>query len=261
MEPFGVEFERPAQPDCPDCECCSADLCALGRDRHLRCAGRTAQALRANVEHCPCSAATTPETAAWRVDQVFATRRARERPVPADVEAYLRALDRGEVWAGGDIARAPWENEGLTSTVEGRPVITDLGRTYLAARTDVWSVTPVRVVGVDKARRVVRVEVPAWRVGEPVTVLLSQIVGDLGVSADALPRWVSAEANCEAPDARRLVLTRFRPRVDDGTAVTRVGAVVPDRLVHTRFQDPPRLPAGTGPFASFLDQSDDGDVL
>ncbi|WP_225846955.1 hypothetical protein [Streptomyces sp. HPF1205] len=92
-----------------------------------------------------------------------------------------------------------------------RPEITELGRTYLAARDEVRAATAVRVACVDTSTRTVLVEVSAWRPNEPVTVLLDQVVADTGVPADELTgRWLAADANCRARSADALILTGFR---------------------------------------------------
>jgi hypothetical protein len=92
------------------------------------------------------------------------------------------------------------------------PAITALGRTYLAAVEDNRAPTRVRVVEVDSQTRTARVEVPAWRTDETVTVLADQITSDCGLALDSLAgQWLEAEANAGAEDADRLVLVGFRP--------------------------------------------------
>ncbi|MBA0053493.1 hypothetical protein E0L36_22215 [Streptomyces sp. AJS327] len=208
-EPFGPEYVRPPQKDCPDCACCTVDLCERGRTSLLECVGLTAAEHKDTVYGCPCSAATTRHTAAWRAGQVRVTRLARELPIGLEAEALLSALASGQDIDASDLF-AQLKVRGLaTLTVDLRPVITDLGRTYLAARDDDRATAGVRVVDVDKKARTARVEVAAWRPEEPVTVLLDQVTSDTGRSADELPEWLAAEANCHAPDADRLVLTGF----------------------------------------------------
>ncbi|WP_424639861.1 hypothetical protein [Embleya sp. AB8] len=230
--------------------------------------GSTPPEHQETVRSCPCSAAETPHTAAWRLARLVTTLRARERPLAVDVESYLRHVADGREWVGGDVSGVPWENLGLVTFVDGRPALTDLGRLYLSARTDIRVVTPVRVLDVDPRTRTARVEVPGWRAGETVTVLLDQLMGDLDTAAEELPRWVAAEANCAAPDADALLLTRFRPHTsgstvapgteqDDGTAVTRVEMLAHEWRIAPRLQDPPPLPV---PVPFLLDESD-GDVL
>ena len=209
-EPFGPEYVRPAQPDCPRCGCCTAALCERGRNSILRCNGHVDDEHRKTVGACPCSAETTKHTAAWRMAQVRVTRMARELPVVPEAEALLRALAKGP--AEDSEGQFPQlQLRGLGQLVHGLPAITPLGHTYLATRDDVRGDVPVLVVDVDKKARTARVEVAAWRPDEQVTVLLDQLVSDTGLDVDSLPnRWLEAEANCHADHADQLVLTGFR---------------------------------------------------
>ncbi|MFD3608973.1 hypothetical protein ACFWXA_13030 [Streptomyces atroolivaceus] len=211
-EPFGPEYVRPAQPDCPRCGCCTAVLCEKGRSSLLRCQGHVDDKHRETVYGCPCSAETTKHTASWRMAQVRVTRMARELPILPEAEAMLRALAAGSTTADEEGVFPQLKLRGLGQLVHGLPGITPLGHTYLAAREDVRAATAVRVVDVDKKARTARVEVAAWRPDEPVTVLLDQIISDSGLDVDSLPdRWLTAEANCHAEHADRLVLTGFQP--------------------------------------------------
>uniref|UniRef100_UPI003F49B3D6 hypothetical protein n=1 Tax=Nonomuraea sp. CA-251285 TaxID=3240002 RepID=UPI003F49B3D6 len=56
-EPFGPIYERPANPDCPDCDCCTAVLCERGRSSLWGCllADNTDPELRKRLAECPCS--------------------------------------------------------------------------------------------------------------------------------------------------------------------------------------------------------------
>ncbi|MFJ2206030.1 hypothetical protein [Streptomyces microflavus] len=223
-ELFGPEYVRPVQRDCPRCTCCTAVLCERGRDRTRRCYGLTSEETRGAVEFCPCSAESTPHTAAWRMAQVRATRQARELPLADDVEELLRAIAAGARVDDPDELFPQLKLRGLGQLIHGLPAITPLGRTYLAARDEVRAMTGVRVVDVDMTARTVQVEVPAWRPDETVTVLLDQVLVDTGFPDDMLTgRWFEAEANYEVADADRLVLTSFRatgaptPVTADGT--------------------------------------------
>lgn len=211
-EPFGPEYARPAQPDCPRCSCCTAALCERGQASTLRCYGHVDDEHRFTVASCPCSAETTRHTAAWRMAQVRAIRLARELPLRPEVEELLRALAKGaeaEVEDPDELV-PQLTVRGLAERVEGEPEITALGRTYLAARDEERATTVVRVMDVDKKVGTVRVEVPAWRSDEPVTVLVDQVISDTGLDIDALPnRWLEAEANCLAVTVDALVLTGF----------------------------------------------------
>lgn len=208
-----VEDVWPAQDDCPDCDCCTAPLCQRGRNSVLECAGHTRVDLREVVFGCPCSAATTARTAAWRAKQVQVTRLARELPLEADAEAWLRAVLEGTDMVDDDRALfAQLRVRGL-AYYDGNDcaVVTALGRTYLRALDDHRADTVVHVLDVDEKAHTARVEVAAWRPDDPVTVLLDQITGDTGLDVETLPgRWLEAEANCHAEDPDHLVLTEFR---------------------------------------------------
>ncbi|WP_434593470.1 hypothetical protein [Streptomyces sp. A5-4] len=210
-ESFGPEYVRPAQPDCSRCGCCTAALCEKGRNSLLRCSGHTSDETRPMVLECPCSGESTKHTASWRMAQVRVTRLASELPIVAEAEALLRALAGGSTSEDAEGVFPQLQLRGLARLVSGIPAISPLGFTYLAARDDVRAGAVVRVVDIDKVARTARVEVVAWRPDEPVTVLLDQIVSDSGLDVDSLPgRWLSAEANCHADTADRLVLTGFR---------------------------------------------------
>ncbi|WP_284576650.1 hypothetical protein [Streptomyces sp. 2P-4] len=176
--------------------------------------GLTPEEHRETVHGCPCSAESTRGTAAWRIAQVRATRLARELPLTGDVEALLRSMAAGARVEDPDGLFPQLKVRGLGQLVHGMPAITPLGHTYLAGRDDVRSVTGVRVVDVDMQTRTARVEVPAWRPDETVTVLLDQVLSDTRFPPDLVAgRWFEAEANYEAPSAERLVLTYFRAAV------------------------------------------------
>jgi hypothetical protein len=77
-EPFGPIYEPPDPSDCPDCPCCTRQLCEQGREHAFRCVGLLAfrsPDLVKRVAACPCSAATTPGTAAHRAAQARAAKR------------------------------------------------------------------------------------------------------------------------------------------------------------------------------------------
>jgi hypothetical protein len=135
-----------------------------------------------------------------------------ELPVSAPAERLLRSLTGRQVphEVGEDFPEL--KLRGLAQLVHGMPAITALGRTYLAAVEDNRAPTRVRVVEVDSQTRTARVEVPAWRTDETVTVLADQITSDCGLALDSLAgQWLEAEANAGAEDADRLVLVGFRP--------------------------------------------------
>ncbi|MCX5326361.1 hypothetical protein [Streptomyces sp. NBC_00120] len=210
-ESFGPEYVRPRQEDCSRCGCCTADLCERGQSSVMRCVAFTPAEHRETVLDCPCSAETTKHTAAWRAAQVRATRLARELPIDADAEKLLRHLaDGGDASDDGTVFTQLMVR-GLARLIDERPAVSELGRTYLAARDEERAPAAVHVVDVDTRSRTARVEVGEWRADEPVTVLLDQLTSDTGLDAATLPdQWLAAEANCRAADADRLVLTGFR---------------------------------------------------
>ena len=220
IEPFGPEYVRPAQPDCPNCRCCTAALCERGRASVHRCSGFTSAELIETVYGCPCSSATTPGTHAWRADRVRVTRYATEHPLPPDVEVMLRTLaEGGNVEDPQTLARLRVIGF-AAETDEGAQSVTESGRLYLAARSDQRFVTPVEVLSVDVKARTASVGVVCWRGAEPVTVLLDQLTAHTGLSAEELPgTWLEAEANCGAAKADDVVLTRISiaPPLPDST--------------------------------------------
>ena len=56
-EPFGPIYERPDNPPCPHCDCCTAVLCEQGRPNVLGCllANDSDPDLRKRLAVCPCS--------------------------------------------------------------------------------------------------------------------------------------------------------------------------------------------------------------
>lgn len=209
----------------------------------MQCLTFTAQEYRETVRDCPCSAESTPHTAAWRASRILVTRLAREKPLLVPAEELLRGLARGERTEGREVGfLSVLRAHNLVTLVGGAPVITPLGRTYLAARDDVRTVTSVRVLDVDRAASTARIDVPAWG-PDPVTVMAYQVAGDVGVGVAELPGLeLLAEANCGAPDVDALVLTRFRDLVVGGPVEpwTRVAVCQPV----TASAPPPFLLAG-----------------
>ncbi|MEU5426914.1 hypothetical protein AB0H73_15100 [Streptomyces olivoreticuli] len=131
-EPFGPEYLRPVGLPCPDCECCTAPLCERGRRSPIgSCTAFTTDEAQDTVRDCPCSAETTPGTAAYTLAQNRARRHAHERPLPDEAEALLRAL------AGGyphDEEARRLEAWRYVARVSGSLVLTDAGLAYLTAR-------------------------------------------------------------------------------------------------------------------------------
>lgn len=208
---FGPEYVRPAQRECPRCGCCSEDLCAKGRNSVRRCEGHTAEGARVVVAACPCSSEWTKHTAAWRTAQVRVTRLARELPVVEEALTLLRSLAQGAHAEDPSDMFSQLRIRSLAQLVSGMAAITPQGHTYLAALDDVRVTVSVLVLDVDIHTRTARVEVTAWKPGQPVTVQLDQITGDTVMRPDLLPgRLLEAEANVEAEHVDRLVLTHFR---------------------------------------------------
>ncbi|MGW6456317.1 hypothetical protein ACWF94_10385 [Streptomyces sp. NPDC055078] len=208
-EPFGPEYVRPAQVECPRCSCCSTDLCERGRYSVLRCYGHTSDETQELVRACPCSAETTRHTTSWRAAQVRVTRMARQLPLPPGAEALLRALAAGQV-VSNPTEVSQLKLRALAQVLDARPAITDLGRTYLRARDGVWEPATVRVLDIDVSTRTVLVECGAWKPGVAVTVLLDQILSESGVAVGSVPGWLSADANVQAEDADQMVMVGVR---------------------------------------------------
>lgn len=229
------------QANCPTCSCCTADLCALGRLSVVECRGLTAPDLVEAVYGCPCSAPTTPGTHAWRAERVRVTRLATETPAPPDLEVKLNDLAAtGEVTEGDETALARLRVAGLTTVDDaGTHTVTDSGRLYLTARREHRVMTPIEVRSVDTVARTAAVVVIGWRLTEPVTVLMDQLIAEIGPDVERLPgTFLGAEANCAAASADDIVLTKIRtaPSLPAGwvagdetleLAVCRPGAYVP----------------------------------
>ncbi|MDN3056915.1 hypothetical protein PH213_20640 [Streptomyces sp. SRF1] len=210
IEPFGPQYARPAAQDCPDCPCCTAQLCERGRTSVTRCCGLTDPERRDIVYACPCSAATTRGTHAWRAERIRVTRYATEHPLPPEVGVMLRALADGEP-ADDAQALARLRVAGFAAETDWGHVVTELGYLYLATRYDHRYTTPVEVLSVDTQARSAAVIVVGWRFQTPVTVLLDQLIAHTGLCAEELPgTWLEAEANCLAEHADDVVLTRIR---------------------------------------------------
>ncbi|MBT2453326.1 hypothetical protein [Streptomyces sp. ISL-86] len=208
-EPFGPEYVRPAQPDCPRCGCCTANLCAKGATSVLECFGLTSEDARATVQGCPCSSEETRGTAAWRAGKLRVTMHATaDCPLAVDVEAALRAVAAGEDVTEHAEQITPLSLRRYVGFEDSRPVITELGATYLAARDEPRFTTPVEVEKVDAVAKTARVIVVGWSLSDPVTVLLDQLIGATGLKAEELPgRFLEANANCYTKHADDVVLT------------------------------------------------------
>lgn len=66
-EPFGPIYERPANPPCPDCDCCTAVLCEQGRSNVSGCllAGDPDPGLRERLAECPCTTGPDSFNGEW----------------------------------------------------------------------------------------------------------------------------------------------------------------------------------------------------
>ncbi|MGO4425589.1 hypothetical protein AB4Z54_44585, partial [Streptomyces sp. MCAF7] len=210
IDPLGPDYVRPAQRDCPNCRCCTEQLCERGRTSVMQCHGLTPDEHRQTVYRCPCSSPTTRGTHAWRAERIRVTRYATEHPLPPDVEVTLRTLaDGGTVEDTQPLARLRAAGFALETETAGH-VVTEVGRLYLAVRGDHRFVTPVEVLTVDPQARTASVVVVGWHIQEPVTVLLDQLTAHTGLDPQDLPgTFLEAEANCRAATADDVVLTRI----------------------------------------------------
>ncbi|MFF4412149.1 hypothetical protein ACFYY8_06420 [Streptosporangium sp. NPDC001559] len=77
-DPDDHQWVRPAPADCPDCDCCTAQLCEQGRVNSFGCVMVAQPADKERVHGCPCSAETTPGTTAYAAAQVRAAKRAQQ---------------------------------------------------------------------------------------------------------------------------------------------------------------------------------------
>lgn len=214
VETFEPEYVRPAQRNCPDCLCCTTELCARGRSSMRRCVGHVSDAQRLTVADCACSASTTSGTAAWRLELYRVTHMARVETVKGPASDLLRALAAGEVPHAEGHVLQELTIRALATVTDEVLVITERGRAYLRAVDDVFVATPVRVTDVNLRQRTALVEVTGWEPGEPVTVLLDQLTAQTRRSVDALTQlWLQADANVGAQSAEELVLTGFRSLV------------------------------------------------
>lgn len=215
LESFGADYLQPAQEACPYCQCCSAALCRKGRASVLECAGCTHADLKATVAGCPCSAATTEGTAAWRAGMVTATLQAVELPLPDPLEAFLRALAAGETEVSdphGFLLALRLRQFVQTGPDFNALAVTSLGRAYLTARDGRRTTTTAHVELVDAEANTARLLVDAWSQDQAVTVLLDQLA-PTGLEPYELPGlWLDVTANLDAARAEEVVLTGIRPR-------------------------------------------------
>ncbi|MFI2434741.1 hypothetical protein [Streptomyces sp. NPDC018693] len=213
-EPFGPVYVRPANPDCPNCACCTAALCALGAASVMECSGHVddVEAI-AQVTNCPCSAESTRGTLSWRAAMVRAATFATEKPLREELERLLQGLADGRVQAGFMEALPKLTVRRYVRWAPGRlPELTDFGRAYLDARQGPRVESLVAVQSVDEATRTVQALIPAYSADQPVTVPMDLLansrtqVGPAGLTEVTL----YAEVNPGARDADSVVLTKVR---------------------------------------------------
>ncbi|WP_433341618.1 hypothetical protein [Streptomyces sp. CA-253872] len=167
------------------------------------------------VRGCRCSAATTPDTAAWRSALVTATLQASELPLPEPIETVMRAL------AAGPDARDGLHDphglvlalqlRGFAQTRDGALDVTDAGRAYLAARIGPRVAVGARVSSLDPAANRARLLVDMPRPDQAVVVLLDQVLHATGLDPHELPgRALDVVCNPFAPPGEPIVLTGMR---------------------------------------------------
>lgn len=209
---LGPEQLRPAQDACPYCPCCTAVLCAHGRLCVAECHGLTSRERAETVFGCPCSSRLTRGTHAWRAERVRVTRLATETPLPAALEARLAVLESTGSAGTDEQALAVLRVAGLTSEDRaGTHAVTELGRLYLAVKCDRRAETAVEVRSINLVARTVSAVVVGWHSRRLVTVLMDQLIAEVGPDVEGLSGVVlRAEANCQAETAEDVVLTKIR---------------------------------------------------
>lgn len=96
---------RPAGADCPDCECCTQALCAVGRTVLDGCEGTASWASRELVRGCPCSSAQTQGSVAHTLAVWHEHLEREEAQTPGSNIRYHRVLV--ERVFGPDTAKDP----------------------------------------------------------------------------------------------------------------------------------------------------------
>lgn len=214
VDPFGVDYLRPVQPECPRCRCCTEALCRRGRTSVLECAGCTDAEHQATVVGCPCSSSSTEGTAAWRMSMVAATLQAVELPLPDPMEAHLRALaDDGRGVVDPHHFHLALRLRGFVQTRGDVLEVTSQGRAYLAARDGGRVAVRGRVLDVDVEENTARVLLDVCREDQRATVLVDQLSGVTGVDVYELPGLdLEVVANVDAERVEDIVLTRIQAR-------------------------------------------------
>lgn len=213
-EPFGPVYVRPANPSCPDCDCCTAELCALGRASVMECSGHVdgTEAI-ARVTGCPCSAESTRGTLSWRAAMVRATTFATEKPLREELELLLLLVADGQE-LGARVELLPKVTvRRYVRWAPGRaPELTDFGRAYLDARKGPRVESLVAVQSVNEAARTVQALIPAYSAEQPVTVPMDLLANSrTQVDPPALTAvTLYVEVNPGARTADDVVLTKVR---------------------------------------------------
>ncbi|MEU6595416.1 hypothetical protein ABZ923_40525 [Streptomyces sp. NPDC046881] len=212
-ESFGPVYVRPANPDCPNCDCCTAVLCAKGAASVSECAGHVDDAeVIERVTNCPCSAESTRGTLSWRAGMVRATTFATEKPLRPELEQLLRAVADGRVPGYVELLPKLTVRRYVRWALGMQPTLTDFGRAYLDARQGPRVESPVAVQSVDEATRTVQALIPKYSAEQPVTVPMDLLansrtqVGPAGLTEATLYAEVNPGA-CQADD---VVLTKVR---------------------------------------------------
>lgn len=211
-EPFGPEYVRPANPDCPDCACCTAALCAKGRASLSECSGQVDdEELLERVTGCPCSAESTRGTLSWRAAMIRAVTFATERPLRPELELLLTRISEDEPYAD---AAALLPKLAVRRYVRWRPgmepKVTDFGWAYIGARWGRRMTSLVTVKSVDVEAATAQVLATSFSTDEPVTVPLHQVVNSrTGLTVEtAGGATLYAELNADAHAADLVVLTK-----------------------------------------------------
>jgi len=212
-EPFGPEYVRPKNQDCPDCECCTAALCEKGRASISECAGHVDdEDLIEQVTDCPCSAEATPGTLSWRAGMIRATTFATERPLRADLETLLMRISVGTPHGDLAVLLPKLTVRRYVSWRPGtEPEVTDFGWAYIRARWGRRTTSDVSVVSVDFARSTAQVVVTEFSDEKLVTVPMEQALNSrTGLTIGDFTGRLCAEANVDVLDADKVVLTKVR---------------------------------------------------
>lgn len=263
-EPFGPEYVRPPQPDCPNCPCCSAPLCERGRASVMACAGACGDEARETVRRCPCSSDLTAGTMNWRLGRLRAAKRAAELPFAPNFEAVLLAAAAGtpvdpdspEAVALGLVHfLAP-------NQPDGHLVLTEFGRIYLDGRERPQYQSPLHVVTVDEEQRLAQVLVLAWSDVTAVTIPADQLLSAVGGGKlSMLPGMrLMCAANTWAESADEVIVTSVQvpPAVEVPTDPTPAPepvpvAPAPEPVPAVEDQAPVAEPAPIPPFPPVAD--------